>query len=105
MAPTGVGPYLALGGGFGTPPVQATHAVVLRNALEKPERRPRLVIVPELSASPDPLRQAEVGRLIRLTSVQNTGLDRMQLVAGDPRCFLDALTVALGGKLSEMAAV
>jgi hypothetical protein len=101
----GMGPYLLLGGGLGTPPVQAAHAVLLRNALEKPERRPRLVIVPELSASPDPLRQAEVGRLIRLTSVQNTGLDRMQLVAGDPRCFLDALTVALGGKLSEMAAV
>jgi len=100
-----MGPYLLLGGGLGTPPVQAAHAVLLRNALEKPERRPRLVIVPELSASPDPLRQAEVGRLIRLTSVQNTGLDRMQLVAGDPRCFLDALTVALGGKLSEMAAV
>jgi hypothetical protein len=99
----GTGPYLLLGGGLGTPPVQAAHAVLLRNALEKPERRPRLVIVPELSASPDPLRRAEVGRLMRLTSVQNTGLDRMQLVAGDPRCFLDALTVVLGGDVPGRA--
>jgi hypothetical protein len=104
VAAAGIGPYLLLGGGLGTPPVQAAHAVLLRNALEKPERRPRLVIVPELSASPDPLRQAEVGRLMRLTSVQNTGLDRMQLVAGDPRCFLDALTVALGGDVPGRAA-
>jgi hypothetical protein len=99
VAAAGAGPYLLLGGGLGTPPVQAAHAVLLRDALEKPERRPRLVIVPELSASRDPLRQAEVGRLMRLTSVQNTGLDRIQLVAGDPRCFLDALTVALGGNV------
>jgi hypothetical protein len=99
VAAAGTGPYLLLGGGLGTPPVQAAHAVLLRNALEKPERRPRLAIVPELSASRDPLRQAEVGRLMRLTSVQNTGLDRIQLVAGDPRCFLDALTVALGGNV------
>jgi hypothetical protein len=105
MAPTGVGPYLALGGGFGTPPVQATHAVVLRNALEKPERRPRLAIVPEASGSLDPLRHAETGRLVRLTNVQDSGLDRLQLVTGDPQCFLDALTVAFGGKVSEMAAV
>jgi hypothetical protein len=104
MAPAGTGPYLALGGGFGTPPVQAAHAVLLRNALEKPERRPRLAIMPEASASLDPLRHAETGRLVRLTSVQNSGLDRLQLVAGDPRCFLDALTVALGGEVPEMAA-
>jgi hypothetical protein len=104
VAAAGIGPYLLLGGGLGTPPVQAAHAILLRNALEKPERRPRLVIVPELSASPDPLRQAERGRLMRLTSVQNTGLDRMQLVAGDPRCFLDALTVALGGNASGRTA-
>lgn len=97
MAPTGVGPYLALGGGFGTPPVVAAHAVLLRNALEKPERRPRLAIVPEASASLDPLRHAEIGRLLRLTNVQNSGLDRLQVLAGDPRCFLDALTLALGG--------
>jgi hypothetical protein len=97
MAPTGVGPYVALGGGFGTPPVLAAHAVLLRSALEKPERRPRLAIVPESSASLDPLRHAEIGRLLRLTNVQNSGLDRLQILPGDPRRFLDALTVALGG--------
>jgi hypothetical protein len=97
VAAAGSGPYLVLGGGLGTPPVQAAHAVLLRTALEKPQRRPRLAIVPNCSASPDPLRRAEEsGRLNRMIAVADSGLDRLQIVTGDPILFLEALGVAFG---------
>jgi hypothetical protein len=97
----GRGPYILLGGGLVTPPIQAAHAMLLRSALDKPEKRPRLAIVPTNSASPDPLRQAEAGRLSRLTAIPNGGFDRIKVVSGDPVAFLNALTVAFGGELDD----
>ena len=92
----GTGPYLMLGGGLGTPPLQVAHALLLRASLEKPVSRPRLAIVPAHSASRDPLRQLESGRLAHLTGILNSGLDRLEIVEGDPIAFLDALAVAFG---------
>lgn len=99
------GPYIVLGGGLGTPPIQAAHAVLMRHPLETRDSRPRLAIVPSRSASPDPLRQAEsldgVGRIARLP---HSGLDRLTLLQGDPLCFLEALLVAFGGERVAPAA-
>lgn len=92
------GPYVVLGGGLGTPQLQAAHSVLLRSALEGGVRRPRLAIVPASTNSPDLLRQAETEqRLTRMTSIPNSGFDRLSIVSGDPVQFLDALTVAFGG--------
>lgn len=103
------GPYVVLGGGLGTPQLQAAHSVLLRAALESGVRRPRLAIVPASTNSPDLLRKAETQqRLTHMTSIPNSGFDRLSVVTGDPVLFLDALTVAFGGSprstTAEMAA-
>lgn len=93
----GKGPYVVLGGGLATPPVQVAHAVLLRSALETREQRPRLVLMPSSSASQDPLCHAESGRVAHLTRLPDTGFDRLQVVHGNPLTFLRALFVAFGG--------
>jgi hypothetical protein len=93
----GKGPYVVLGGGLATPPVQVAHAVLLRTALETREQRPRLVLMPSSSSSQDPLCHAESGRVVHLTRLQDTGFDRLQVVHGNPLTFLRALSVAFGG--------
>jgi hypothetical protein len=97
------GPYVVLGGGLGTPPIQAVHALLLRDALEQPERRPLLAIAPAKSISPDPLRQLETNRIKGVG-----GPRKLKILSSDPVRFVDALTVAFGGeppaRVNEMPA-
>jgi hypothetical protein len=97
----GKGPYVVLGGGLATPPLQVAHAVLLRTALETREQRPRLVLMPSSIVCQDPLQQAETGRASRLTKLQDSGFDRLQVVQGDPETFLKALFVAFGGSMGQ----
>jgi hypothetical protein len=97
----GKGPYVVVGGGLATPPLQVAHAVLLRAALETREQRPRLVLMPSSIACQDPLWQAETGRVSRLTKLQDSGVDRLQVVQGDPDAFFKALFVAFGGSTGE----
>lgn len=87
----GRGPYLLLGGGLASPLVQAIHATLLRAEIEKAEMRPRLSIVPEHSWSPDPLRKVEEGRLDQVRRIENSGIDKLQVIGGEPADFVDAL--------------
>jgi hypothetical protein len=95
------GPYIVLGGGLTTPPLQVAHAILLRNALETREQRPRLVLIPSSIACQDPLWQAETGRVSRLTKLPDSGFDRLQVIEGKPAAFLQALIVAFGGIMGQ----
>ena len=91
------GPYVALGGGLTTPPLQGAHSILLRQLLDRGERRPRLAIVPDVTASPDPLRRAESEHLERLARAPGSGFNRIELVRGSPLSFLKAISIALKG--------
>ena len=93
VSAAGSGPYIVLGGGLGTPPVQAVHALLLREALEQPERRPLLAIAPATTSSRDPLRKLET------TRIKNVGWPKkLKILSSEPVTFIDALTVAFGGE-------
>jgi hypothetical protein len=93
VSAAGSGPYIVLGGGLGTPPVQAVHALLLRDALEQPERRPLLAIAPATTSSRDPLRKLETAR------IKNVGWPKkLKILSSEPVTFIDALTVAFGGE-------
>jgi len=104
VAAAGAGPYLVLGGGLSTPPMQAAHAVLLRGALEKIAPRPCLAVVPPSNRSPDLLRKIEDGRTTRLTQVTNSGFDRLKIVSVEPVKFIEALSVAFGSEARPEAA-
>lgn len=98
VSAAGSGPYVVLGGGLGTPPMQAVHALLLRDALERAERRPLLAIAAPESRSPDPLRQLEINR------VKNISPRKLKILSSDPVAFVDALTVAFGGEAPSKTA-
>jgi hypothetical protein len=100
----GTGPYLLLGGGVSTPPLQAAHAVLLRSMLERPERRPRLALISPRSGSPDVFRRIEDGRAPRLTRVPNSGFERIQMLLSDPVTFINAMSIAFGAPVEHRAA-
>jgi hypothetical protein len=98
VSAAGKGPYLTLGGGLTTPPLQAAHALLLRNALQTRDQHLRLALIPPSTILPDPFWHAEaVGRLDNLVRTPQSGFDRMQIVSGSPTTFLQALCVAFGG--------
>lgn len=97
VSAAGIGPYLALGAGLATPPLQAAHALLLRTALQKPDRRPQLALIGNSAKLPDPLWQAEVEHLANLTQTQQSGFDRIEVVEGAPEVFIEALGVAFSG--------
>jgi hypothetical protein len=99
VSAAGSGAYIVLGGGLGTPPVQAVHALLLRDLLEQPERRPLLALASATTSSRDPLRKLET------TRIKNVGWPkRLKILSSEPIRFIDALTVAFGGQPPALAA-
>jgi hypothetical protein len=103
VAAAGMGPYLALGAGLATPPLQAAHALLLRTALQNAISRPQLALIGNTTNLPDPLWQAELGRLATLTQTPQSGFERMEVVDGAPEVFLQALSVAFAGAPERIA--